>query len=71
MSTFAQRFDTIYHTIQSQRSYLENKGYYSDNGVIRWEPTNLIDVEPERQFGQEAATRGEIDDYNLCDCEEF
>jgi len=71
MSTFPQRFDNIYHTIQSQRSYLKSKGYYSDSGVIRWEPTNLVEVEPENRFGPRAATRAEIDNYDWRDCEEF
>jgi len=71
MSTFAQRFDSFYHTIQSQHLYLESKGYYSDNGMVRWEPTKLIDVEPEKRFGPGACTVGELDNYDWRDCEEF
>ena len=71
MSPFAQRFDSCSHTMHSQRFYLEIKGYYSDNGVIRWQPTAPVDVEPQKRFGAGAATSGEIDDYDWSDCEEF
>lgn len=71
MTTFAQSFDFYYSARRDYNSYLATRGYYSDNGVIRWEPTAPVDVEPEKRFGPGAATRGEIDDYDWSDSEEF
>ena len=71
MITFAERLDSFFNAQCNYSSYLETKGYYSDNGVNRWEPTNLVDVEPEKRFGPGACTVGELDNYDWRDCEEF
>ncbi|MBV8883019.1 MAG: hypothetical protein JO235_03325 [Chroococcidiopsidaceae cyanobacterium CP_BM_RX_35] len=70
MTTFAQHID-LSQALQSQQSYLDSKGYYQDNGCSMWEPSDPVDAELEKRFGPGAATRGEIDDYNWSDCEEF
>lgn len=71
MTRFAKRFDACYNARRDYNSYRESWGYYKDNGMTRWEPLSTVDVEPEKRFGPGAATRGEIDDYDWSDCEEF
>jgi len=71
VNSFAQKFDSYYNARSDYTSYQQASGHYSDNGVTRWEPTNLVDVEPEKRFGPGACTVGELDNYDWRDCEEF
>ena len=71
VNSLAQKFNFFCNTCCDYSSYSEVKGYYSDNSTNSWEPICPEDVEPEKGFGPGAVTRGEIDDYDWSDCEEF
>lgn len=61
MTSWAERFDAYFNARRDHDCYLEAKGYYNDNGVTRWEPTDPVDVEQQLQFGPGAMARGELD----------
>lgn len=52
--------------------YLEAKGYYYDGDRLVWHPNDWTDEEPlETTHPPGACRRGELDDYDSSDCEEF
>jgi len=71
MIAFAKQLDSFFKAQHNYSSYFETKGYYCNNSVSRWEPSDWTDVEPEKRFGPGACTVGELDNYNWRDCEEF
>lgn len=65
---FARRFDLAL----DYRRYLSAQGIYVEDGDrCHWQPTDSTDLDPEETYSVGAAKRGELQDYDNSDCEEF
>lgn len=73
ISDFGQRFDSFYSARYDLRLYDECRGYrYEGDGYRIWEPEYETDLEPETvNIAPGAMMRGELDDYDSSDCDEF
>lgn len=73
ISDFNSRFDSYFSAYCDKRLYHECKSYREEGDGYRvWEPQDWTDLEPDTvNTAPGAMTRGELDDYDCSDCDEF
>lgn len=72
MATREEEFNSRFSAQYDLRLYSHAKGYMPEGDRLYWQPQDPVDLEPEQpNYGPGAARRGEIEDYDSSDVEEF
>lgn len=72
-NSFAERFEAYLRAQQDYCAYLAAQGIYRTEGSrAYWEPTDPTDLEPQELHNAPGAMRrGELDDWDSSEVEEF